>query len=333
MDTFITEEMCDDISACTSIDELKDKILPILKTQREQWAAKINNIISASGYTKTEFAKEIGISRQTVNAWCNGAIPKSRERFIQIGLAAMYSEEKMNRLLQRFGGYPELYSKSLSDCVCLFVLKNSYGRGAVKMYHEIIERIKTKITADDSVESLSTVKMSEKLSDVGSESEMEQFINENSSAFATAYHRFYAYVMAHISANYNYECSNIWSMSSVQGWSESLRQSVYAINRHKWYPDRKDIISLGLHLSMDHEQIDKMLELARMEPLCAKNILECVIIYILEDASRQGMLTDEVRFYEPDYLCTSARNILSDLDIPELKPFLSEVREVDDYER
>ena len=85
-------------------------------------------------------------------------------------------------------------------------------------------------------------------------------------------------------------------MAQIQGWSSSLRQCVSAINQNKWYPTRNKVISLGLHLSMDHEQIDELLELAHMEPLCAKN----------------------------------AREILSKLKLPEIDSFLAELPEEDD---
>jgi DNA-binding transcriptional regulator YiaG len=333
MDTFETEQLSSDVIACGSVEELKEKIQPILERQRAQWKVKINDIIAASGYTKKDFAEIAGVSRVTVHDWCNGSVPQGRERFIKIGLAAMYGEEKMNRLLQRFGGYQGLYSKSLSDCVCLYVLRHSYGRDAAAMYHKILANIRQNLLKGDEGESMETVEMDEKLSNVKNESELEQFINDNTATFATAYHRFYTYVTAHVRQNFNYECKNILSMSEVQGWSSSLRQSVYAIGRHEWIPTRNKIISLGMHLCMDRSEIDEMLKLAHMEPLCAKNAFESVIIYILADAYKQRKLTAEAKFYDPDFLCDQARKILSYLNIPELNWFISEVHDIEDSER
>lgn len=343
MDTFNTEQLSKDISACSTVEELKEKIQPILERQRAQWKVKINDIIAASGYTKKDFAEIAGVSRVTVHDWCNGSVPQGREKYIKIGLAAMYGEEKMNRLLQRFGGYQGLYSKSLADCVCLYVLKNYHGRDAAGMYNKILANITKNLLKGDEGESMETVEMDEKLSNVKNEGELEQFINDNTATFTTAYHRFYTYVMAHVRQNYHYECKNILAMSEMCGWSASLRQSVYAIGRHEWIPTRNKIISLGMHLAMDHGEIDEMLGLAHMEPLCAKNAFESVIIYILEDAYRQGMLTaeaksygmqmGEVKSYESDFLCEQARKIISYLNIPELNWFISEVHDIEEDER
>jgi hypothetical protein len=341
MDTFMTEQLSKDICACNSVEELKEKIQPILERQRERWQVKINDIIGDT--SKKDFAEAAGVSRVMVYNWCNGSVPQGREKYMRIGLAAMYGEEQINRLLQRFGGYSGLYSKSLPDCVCLYVLNHYHGRDAAIMYNQIMANITKNITHGGDGEDLSTVKMDERLSGVKNESELEQFINDNTATFATAYHRFYAHVMAHVRQNFNHECTNILSMSEAYGWSASLRQSVYAIGRHEWIPTRNKIISLGVHLAMDRSEIDEMLGLAHMEPLCAKNAFESVIIYILEDAYRQGMLTaeaesygmqmGEVKSYESDFLCEQAREIISYLNIPELNWFIAEVADIEEDER
>ena len=80
---------------------------------------------------------------------------------------------------------------------------------------------------------------------------------------------------------------------------------------------------------MDHEQIDEMLALAHMEPLCAKNPFESVIIFILEDASLNNMLDTETEEFNPDELCRYAREILGGLKLPEIDAFMSELPDMD----
>ena len=131
----------DEISKCEDIDELKSKILPMIKSQQEQWIRKINEIILETGYTKTKFAEACGVSRVSVDKWCKGSIPKNRETFLQIGMVARYSMDQMNLLLQRYGQYPALYSKSLEDCVCIYVLKENFGTETIAKYDNIMIRI------------------------------------------------------------------------------------------------------------------------------------------------------------------------------------------------
>jgi hypothetical protein len=322
----------DEISKCEDIEELKSKIFPMIKSQKEQWARKVNEIITENGYTKSRFAELCEVSRVSVNKWCKGAIPKNRETFLRIGMAANYDVEKMNQLLQRYGQYPALYSKSLEDCVCIFVLSKNYGNETITKYKYILNKIKENIIRDDSnnMENVSTDKFDMKLSEVQDEDELERFITDNIASFAMSYHKFYASVKAYIKANYQEYSSSIYDMAEGQGWSSSLRQCVSAIRQNKWYPTRNKIISLGLHLSMDHVQIDDMLAYAHMEPLCAKNIFESVIMFILDNASLNDMLDASSEKYNPDQLCTYAREVLDGLELPEVEAFISELPEIDD---
>lgn len=322
----------DEISKCENLEELKEKIFPIVKSQQEQWAGKVNEIISESGYTKSKFADLCGVSRVSVDKWCKGALPRNRETFLRIGMVAGYDVNQMNQLLQRYGRYPALYSKSLEDCICIFVLSNDYGDQTINKYQYILDKIKGSITRDDENESenISTVKFDARLAEVQDEDEMERFIADNIAIFSYAYHKFYAYVKMCIYSNYQEFASSIFEMAEGQGWSSSLRQCVSAIRQNKWYPTRNKIISLGLHLCIEHDQIDEMLMLAHMEPLCAKNIFESVIMFILDDASLNDMLDAGSDEYDPDQLCRYAKEILDDLKLPEIESFISELAGIDD---
>ena len=124
---FIREE----IGRCEDLDELKARIFPLLQSQHELWMQKMQEILAESGLTKSAFAKRCRVSRVSVDKWCKGAIPKNRETFLRIGMAAEYDLEKMNQLLRRYGQYPELYSKSLEDCVCIYVLNHRFDMDCV----------------------------------------------------------------------------------------------------------------------------------------------------------------------------------------------------------
>ncbi|MBR1471148.1 MAG: hypothetical protein IJ600_05845 [Lachnospiraceae bacterium] len=330
-----TQYIKEEVSRCESIQELKETVFPRLRSQEEAWSGKIKEIIGECGYSKTKFAALCGVSRVAVDNWCKGAIPKNRETFLRIGLAAGYSTERMNHLLQRYGHYPALYSKSLEDCVCLYVINHGYGEETAVKYGYILDRIKANIAGEDSIEEVkdvTTEKFDEKVAEVQGEDELEQFIADNIAMFSNAYHKFYAYVKMNISVNYLKPAfaGSVFEIAEVQGWSSSLRQCVSAIRQNKWYPTRNKVISLGLHLSMDHEQIDEMLQLAHMEPLCAKNVFESVIMFILDDASLNDIMNTDSEDYDPDELCSYAREILKELDIPGITDFISELPEVED---
>ncbi len=319
----------DKISRCEDINELREQIFPLLKSQQEQWKKKISEIISETGYTKVLFSEKCGVSRVTVDKWCKGSIPRNREQFIQIGLAAGYDLDRMNQLLWRYGRYPALYSKSLEDCICIYVLNHKSGVDSWKLYHEILGKIKDHIISetDSEAKDVTTQRFDEKLSEVSSEDELDRFINDNIAVFSMAYKKLYSYILANISANYT---KNVYELAESQGWSSSLRQCVSEINQNKWYPTRNKIISIGLHLSMDHDQIDEMLSMAHMEPLCAKNIFESIIMFILDDANLNDIMNEDAADYDPDALCKYAGKVFEELSLPETDFFVSEISEIDD---
>lgn len=322
----------DKLSRCEDLEGLKEEILPLLQSQQELWAEKIKEILDTTGYTKIEFAKLCGVSRVTLDKWSKGAIPRSREMFLRIGLAAGYDIEQINLLLQRYGQYSALYSKRLEDCVCIYVLGNVAKDKVLHKYLYLLDRIKAGLVNDETneAENVSTYKFDAQLAKVQDEDELETFIKENIAMFSYTYHKFYAYVKMCITANYKEYANSISDLAVIQGWSSSLKQCVSAIRQNKWYPTRNKIISLGLHLSMDHDQIDQMLQLAHMEPLCAKNIFETVIIYILDSASLNNMLDTDSETFDPDDLCRYARDVLSELDLPEVEDFISELPSIED---
>lgn len=326
LETFFIRDI---ISRCEDIEELKQEIIPMLKTQQEEWKQKVNEIITRNGFSKTSFAKACNVSRVTVDKWCKGAIPKNREMFLRIGMAANYDKSMMNQLLQRYGQYPALYSKSLEDCICIYILNKNLGSEALREYELVLDRIKKNIaeTLTEPSDNADTQLVDERLNKVHSDEELDRFITENTVVFASAYYKFYAYVKMCIRANYKGYADSVFELAESQEWSSSLRQCVSAIRQNKWYPTRNKIISLGLHLSMDHEQIDDMLELAHMEPLCAKNIFESVIMFILDDASLNDVLNTEAENYDPDELCRYAREILEGFDLPEVIEFITELPE------
>lgn len=238
LETIVIRE---EISRCEDAAELKEKIFPLLRSQQEQWARKISAIIAEKKVTKSKFAEVSGVSRVTVNKWCNGSIPKNRETFLRIGMAAGYGLEKMNQLLQRYGQYPALYSKSLEDCICIFVLEQGYGENTLEKYNYILKKIKENLIRDDSEDTadLATESFDEKLSNVKNEDELEHFISENSAIFATTYHNFYAYVNMHIKVNYEKYNGSVFELASAQNWSSSLKQCVSAIPAEKVVPNQK----------------------------------------------------------------------------------------------
>lgn len=326
MDNYETRVLKEKIINCDNLPDLQSEILAKIKTHREIWKEKINEIIEEGRYSKIAFAELCGVSRITVTKWCNGAFPQNRETFIKIGFSANFNLKEMNSFLQRYGKYPALYAKSLEDSVCIFVLNSSEIPHTYQECEKIMERIKKRMQGETVIKDVyETSGALEKVLSLSTEAELIKFVEENSAMFKTAYRKFYAYVEAFIQINnHDPETGKPYSthaLAEFQQWSSSLRQCISAIHKKQWFPIRRKVISLGLYLNMDLEQIDEMLRLAQMEPLCAKNPIESAVIYAVEDAVIRDMVFQDGSVE----LCSYVRDVLIKLELQDSTEFLNEL--------
>ena len=82
--SFETFYIKDQIARCEDTEELRKVILPMIRTQQDQWIRKINEIVKTSGYSKSGFAELCGVSRVTLDKWLKGSITKNRETFFEV---------------------------------------------------------------------------------------------------------------------------------------------------------------------------------------------------------------------------------------------------------
>ena len=165
----------------------------------------------------------------------------------------------------------------------------------------------------------------QKLSDIKTVAELTEFVERHAKVYKQQYHKLYSYIKLYIANNLLTDESakdSIYALAERQQWSASLRTCVSQINQKKWYPQRNKLISLGIHLNMDADQINYMLELAHMCSLYPKNPFEGAIIFALVSAE----LEDFVGLTGSD-LCWYVRSVLEALDYTDIEFFLEELPE------
>jgi len=315
--------LLDQLLQCDNLEDFREYSL-WLSEDRLAWQKKLNEIMQVNGYTFTELANLCGVSRPTVSKWCRGVLPGRREDFIRIGFAAGYSLQELNFFLQRYGKFPALYAKSLEDSVCIFILNSVKYPHTYTFYLDVLSQIKEEIqNIENGIQDpCTTVQMNNRLLTIDSLGELTEFVRCNAVSFRDAYNRLYAYVKTFIIAN-NIDLIggkelNVNALADMQGWTSSLRQCVSAIRQKKWFPMRRKIIALGLHLNMTVNQINDMLQMAQMESLCAKNPVESAIIFAVEDAE----LNDMIYCDGSNSLCEYVKKVLIELGIQDAEKLL-----------
>ena len=322
----------DVLNTCGDIQELRDRLLPLLTDQRTAWTQKISSIMDERGLSCGRMAKLCRVSEPAVRKWKNGALPQSRDMFIRIGFAAGYDLREMNHFLQRYGRCPQLYEKSLEDSVCIFILRSAPELRTYEEYLKLLDAVRQEMQSGgdgSGAEVYSTVCMSEHLSCVNTNEEMLDFVQKYAASYRQAYTQLYSYVNMYLALNLSGEYAmegdsrraSFHAMANESRWSSSLRHVISEIQQKKWFPLRHKVISLGLHLNMDVESINQMLTLAKMEPLYVKNPVEAAVIWAVEEAclsAEEGMLIPS----GTAELCGFVRNVLLDLGLAESAVYL-----------
>lgn len=324
-----TSKLRDEAGKCEDISDI-EKIIEMLQEERPFWSEQINRIIAENRYTKTKFAELCGVSRPAVLKWCNGSIPSSRDDYIRIGFAAKYSLDGMNYFLQRYGKYPALYPKSLEDSVYIFVLNSDTYPHTYDFCKQTIKQIKDAILQKNTngTHVYETDFLRKEILNLTSVDQLESFIEENAASYGSAYEKFYNQVIAilmanAVSAGMTYaDQPSINGLAEAQGWTSSMKQCVSGIRCRTWFPFRRKVIALGIHLNLTVSQIDNLLEYAKMEPLCAKNPVECAIIFAITDAELNNRILDNE---DGSMLYEYVHKTLTKLNITDAKLLLNDI--------
>lgn len=310
MRTGKTTQLNEILMNCDNIEDFKADILNHLQSQRKQWMNKIEEILESTGMSQADLARKCEVSRATVLKWIRGSVPQSRDMFIRIGLAAGYDLDQMNMFLMRYGRCPELYAKSLEDSIYMFVLNSKEIEHSYAACKTVFERVDCSIHPDKrkkkaDVNSLETVLFTGYVLELSAIDELKQFINDNANVYLSSFGKFYNYVKAYVrdnNASYfeNENVDSIHYLAETLEWSSSLQKAVYSIYQNEWFPRRDKVISLGVHLNMNLDEINEMLSLAKMEKLYVMNPMEGIIMYALMDAELNDCIyqgTDELYQY------------------------------------
>lgn len=318
MCAYSTGNIANFLQHCEDIEDFKTVLLPKLQDQRMMWQEKIQQILTDTGYSVKQFAALCRVSEPAVRKWRNGSLPQSRDMFLRIGFAAGYNIDEMNLFLKRYGRCPQLYVKTLEDSVCMFVLRSQTIPHTYGAFLEVLDYIRKGLQEEMPAAmqfSYGTDKMLEHFSDLASVEELISFTKANARSYKEAYARLYSYVLAFVQINLyditDDQYASFHSMASESGWSSSLRHCISEIRNRRWFPLRHKIISLGLHLNMDLDDINKMLQYAQMEPLYPKNPVEAAVIFALEEAKLNELIFRD----GSDKLCQFVKDILTKLDL------------------
>lgn len=280
-----------EVTRCENIDDIQ-QFLRDNDSLMTDWQAFICHLLESQGLSYRAFAARCSMSGNTVAAWCKrGLAPRSREQFMRVAFAAGMTVDETNSFLRRYGKYPQLYPKNIEDSIWIFALRHNMTWAQAEELRDHF--------ADYMLESgdlqrggafLDTQIVESRLLEAQTVVDLERFITENADAFADTYHKLLDFIDAHVAAA-SLEDGKPRTLNAFL--SERLRSKAIAstfssmisrLRKHGDVPSRTKLIAFGILLEMPPEQLNRMLNMAGMEGLCARDRLESLIIYATESA-------------------------------------------------
>lgn len=296
---------------CEDLEEMLMEAKNILQTH-ENWKHFFNEELSKKNLTVNKFCRICDASYNTVKKWTEGTLPKTRDNFIKIGLALRYTVREINRLLNRYGKYSSLYPKAWEDAICIFTI-NKYQTDVrinlVKKYEELKLKYSMVVKSLEDINNPNIIKtrtaaMASELDKMEDEEEFDEFMKSHIASFADSHGKLIKFIDDFVAAvdernelqiigskAQNRENKNVFKkdqdITAYSGYRRNKRlrtvcdSQLSKLRNHRELPTRKNLILLGICLNMGLEEVNILLSMANMEPLCPKDTVECMLIYTL----------------------------------------------------
>jgi len=221
--------------------------------------------------SQSALAARIQVSHVTVGKWLNkNAKPHGKERYKELGMALAMNESQLNTFLCA-NCYPRLYSKNPLDLVCKFILGAGLaGEDSVILYKNMLEQYGLNdYTLSSEPVSISTTVLSMDFAGIKSLASFEEWLIKNDNRFR-AFDK--AYIpnseLIHFILLYIGEQS-INDMFIAGELPITIRNLLYPLISNKEIAVkglRAKLIVFGLYENMAEDELDILLEIAKLQP-------------------------------------------------------------------
>ena len=292
IETETTKEILKKISNANEFDEYLKKIENTTLDWRDFFDNKIKEFGMDTMQAYKHIAKECGVSVDTVRKHWKCKFPDKRLCAIFLGLTFHLSLDEIDNMLSHYGMQPHLYSKNISDAICIYLVKTkSYALSTPicmqyeEMKKKILEmydknRLEDVLNIHINTRSKNNTQVVRKhLIETKDKKSFYKYIASNLSDFKSANEKLYQYIEEYMN-------ENDYTLNTVSKY-ELLKPSFGAKYSHLKEickcPSRNDLIALGIALHMTIDELNRLLNIAHMGELYPKDRVEAAIIFVICD--------------------------------------------------
>lgn len=280
------------------------------------WREHVLPMLRKNDLTAKQIAEGCGISLSSASSFSR-KIPSKRENVIMMAMMMRLSVEETNELLTRWAHFQKLYAKHPCDVIWIYLLqKGGSDRPAAlfREYYAVYEQIRQKYDESsfpernsfdtwvvfDVITGKSKQKNgAQKIAAQADESfcEMMEYLMPS---FKSGYQKLLNYLNSFFVDIEEEDDRKLGLSDTVDKYEKKkLTPKVLFSDKRevldRYYrkmrdlkndhiiPSRTFLVALGIHLSMNTQQLNTMLDYAGMGPLCPKDRLEGSIVFYLEE--------------------------------------------------
>ncbi|MGO5027747.1 hypothetical protein [Candidatus Agathobaculum pullicola] len=275
-----------EVSRCETVAD----VLALLEERdgwAEPWQLFFAGLLDASGLSYSRFASRCGLSKNTVKRWrLQGGAPKSRDTYIRIGFGVAMPPKAVSDMLSRYGGYCGLNPRDPFDACCVFCLQRR-EQGEMRYDYAAAEALYHRLLSDwspDGPSGITTTRLMAHLSAVDTEAEFAAFLQTFGAELTGRKQKLERYLEEYLTVHRLEVVRDGGGRGSLHslGFPAWVEKQLSQLRCHGMVPRRRSLTALGLHLNMTLEELDVLLHYAGMDPLRARDRLECVLIYALQ---------------------------------------------------
>lgn len=264
------------------------------------WKDHIRPMLSRHGLTYRMIAEGCGVSIGTARSFAE-KIPARRESVIMLAMMMGLTVNETNNLLTRWARYQMLYPRNPGDAIWIYLLNeggSSTPRKLFREYYAVYDRLKKEYIELSDDEALDTKVVFVRLTSSGEEgdAQFENRIRGLLPSFRDGYRKLLDYIDSFFGDIEDEDNKRLGldrrggtrrvtpnEKFSDSSWKDAYYRKIRALANEQIMPSRSFLIALGLRLTMNVTQMNKLLDLAGMGQLCPKDPLEGMLVFLLEE--------------------------------------------------
>ena len=305
------------ITQCENWGEMEE-LMARYRALYVSWTAHIQLLFEKHHLNTAKIMKGCGVKEGVARGFWT-KIPAQRESVIMLAMMMHMTVDETNELLTRWGRFSRLYARNPRDAIWTWLLiQGGSDRPAALfeeyylIYQEVAGQMKDQDYRDTLIVSKDLENRAKAAKATGNSTEaFRACIQDLQPDFEMGYQKLQNFIEGFF-RNLEQEDVNmlgvvdLWDKKNEdefklveskdlphkqtpkerfgddRKWYETYRKHINNLRDNRIVPDRAFLVALGLHMRMNMNTINTMLDLAGMGPLCAKDPLEAVLVFHLE---------------------------------------------------